>query len=90
MYGFQGWTRNVTSLCPLASPANLTHREPLRMTELPEGPWDKVSVDFYGPMANGDIALVFYCQYARYPVVGFVGSTSEKATVPVLKRVFDT
>ena len=45
-----------------------THREPLKMTELPEGPWGKVSVDFCGPMANGDLALVFYCQYSRYPL----------------------
>ena len=27
-----------------------THREPLKMTELPGGPWDKVSVEFCGPM----------------------------------------
>ena len=67
-----------------------TYREQLKMTELPEGPWDKVSVDFCGPMANGDLALVFYCQYFRYPVVKFVGSTSEKATIPVFKRLFDT
>ena len=67
-----------------------THPEPLKMTDLPEGPWDKVSVDFCGPMASGDFALVFYCQYARYPVVEFVGSTSEKATIPMFRRVFDT
>ena len=67
-----------------------THREPLKMTELPDGPWDKLSVDFCGPMANGDLTLVFYCQYARYPVVEFVASTSEKATIPVFRRVFDT
>ena len=66
------------------------HREPLKMTELPEGPWRKVSVDFCGPLANGDFALVFHCQYSRYPVVEFVGSTSEKATIPVFRRVFDT
>ena len=67
-----------------------TLREPLKMTDLPEGPWDKVSVDFWGPMASSDLALVFYCQYARYPVVEFVGSTSEKATIPIFRRVFDT
>ena len=59
-----------------------THREPLKMTDLPEGPWDKVSVDFCGPLASGDLALVLYCQYAR--------STSEKATIPIVRRVFDT
>ena len=66
------------------------HREPLKMTELPEGPWRKVSVDFCGPLANGDLAFVFHCQYSRYPVVEFVGSTSEKATISVFRRVFDT
>ena len=66
------------------------HREPLKMTELPEAPWRKVSVDFCGPLANGDLALVFHCQYSRYSVVEFVGCTSEEATIPVSRRVFDT
>ena len=66
-----------------------THRESLKMTELPDRPWDKVSMDFCGPMANGHLALVFYCQYARYPVVEFVASTREKATIPVFRKVFD-
>ena len=67
-----------------------THRAPLKMTELRDGPWRKVSVDFCGPMASGDLALVFYCQYSRYPLVEFVGSTGEKATIPVFKRVLNT
>lgn len=66
------------------------HREPLKMTELPERPWRKVSVDFCGPLANGDLALVFHGQYSRYPVVKFLGSTSERATIPVFRRVYDT
>ena len=32
------------------------HREPLKMMELPEGPWRKVSVHFCGPLANGRLA----------------------------------
>ena len=64
------------------------HREPLKMTELPEGPWGKINVNFCGPLANGDLSLVFHCQYSRYPVVEFVGSTGEKATIPEFRRVF--
>ena len=41
------------------------------MTDLPRGPWKKVSVDFAGPLGNNDMALVFWDQYARYPVVEF-------------------
>ena len=79
------------SMC-IACQANTpqTHHEPLKMTDLPEGLRDKISVDFRGPMAGGDLAVVFCCQYARYPVVEFVGSTSEKATIPIFRRVFDT
>ena len=40
----------------------------------------KLSVDFCGPMASGDIALIFYPQYARYPVVEFEESKSEKSS----------
>ena len=75
-------------LCQVNTP--VMHCEPLKMTELPEGPWSKVSMDFCGPMAKGDLALVFYCQCAWYPVVGFVGSTNEKATIPAFTWVFDT
>ena len=47
-------------------------------------------MDFCGLLANGDLALVFHCQHSRYPVVEFLGSTSERATIPVFRRVYDT
>ena len=42
------------------------------------------------PMASGDLALIFYSQYVRYPVVEFEESKSEKAAIPIIRRVFDT
>ncbi|PFX25910.1 Uncharacterized protein K02A2.6 [Stylophora pistillata] len=65
-------------------------REPLQMSELPTGPWKKISVDFAGPFPNKDMALVFWDQYSRYPVVEFVTSTSAEAVIPQLTRVFTT
>ena len=38
-----------------------THREPLKMTELPEGPWKRVTLDFCEPLTNVNLALVFHC-----------------------------
>ena len=43
-----------------------------------------------GPLAIGDLALMFHCQYSSYSVVEFVGSTGEKANFPVFRSVFDT
>ena len=65
-------------------------REPLQMSELPKGPWKKISVDFAGPFPNKDMALVLWDQYSRYPVVEFVTSTSAEAVIPQLTRVFTT
>ena len=65
-------------------------REPLQMTDLPRGPWQKVSVDFAGPLRNKDMALVFWDQYARYPVVEFTSSTFADYVIPLFTRVFNT
>ena len=62
--------------CPSNTPD--VHREPLKMTELPEGPWRKVSVNFCGLLVDGDLTLVFHCQYSRYPV--------KKQPLPCSKR----
>ena len=60
------------------------------MTDLPRGPWKKVSVNFAGPLRNKDVALVFWDQYARYPVVEFTSSTSADYVIPLFMRVFNT
>lgn len=59
------------------------------MTELPSGPWRKVSVDFAGPFLNKDMALVFGDQYVWYPVVEFTTSTSADSFIPLFTRVFN-
>ena len=59
-------------------------REPLRLTELPEEPWQKLSVDFCGPFPCGTYCLYIYIyvdDYSRYPVVEFV-------TIPKFEKVF--
>ena len=74
--------------CQATTPCHT--REPLQMSDLPTGPWKKNSVDFAGPFPSKDIALVFWDQYSRYPVVEFVTSTSAEAVIPQLTLVFTT
>ena len=63
------------------------NREPLRMSPLPGGPWNGVSVDFK-ELSGGGYLLVVYDDYSRYPVVEVITSVSSKAVIPRLNKIF--
>lgn len=62
-------------------------REPLKMSPLPNGPWERLSADFCGPLSSGDYLFVIIDEYSRYPVVEILRSVSANATIPVLDNV---
>ena len=62
--------------------------EPLRMSTLPLGPWQELSVDFCGPFPSGDYLLVVTDDFSRYPEVEILRSTSAKAVIPHLDSIF--
>lgn len=43
--------------------------QPLQMSELPEGPWQNVSVDFCGLFPSRDYHLVVLDEYSTFPFV---------------------
>ena len=45
-------------------------------------------MDFCGPFTCGTYCLLFVDAYSKYPVVEFVTSTSEPATIPKFENVF--
>ena len=63
-------------------------REPLKMTPLPNRPWEQVAIDFCGPLPSGHYLLVTVDEYSRFPVVEIVSSTSAKATISALHKTF--
>lgn len=71
--------------CQATSVSNL--RDPIVMSDLPSGPWINVSVDF-ADLPSGEHLLVISDDYSRFPVVEIVSSTSAKAIIPKLDRVF--
>ena len=91
-YWFPGMNQridNIISTCFSCQVATDTHHtEPAKMTELPEGPWHTVEIDFCGPFPNGEYALVITDQYSRYSEVEFVTSTSIRPIRRKLKKVF--
>ena len=48
------------------------HLEPFKMSKLPHGPWDTVSVDFSGPYTSGEYLLVLIDEYSRFPEIEIV------------------
>ena len=70
--------------CQIAMPK--FSREPLQMTPLPHGPWEQVSIDFCE--VSGHYVLVVIDDYSRFPEIEIVHSTSAKAVIPKLDRIF--
>jgi hypothetical protein len=72
--------------CQLSSRGNSP--QPLQMTKMPSEPWSKLSLDFYGPLANGHYLLVTNDESTRFPVVDEVATTSAKCTIESLDKTF--
>ena len=64
--------------------------ETLQMSDMPQGPWQKVHVDFYGPLTFGEYLLVVIDRYSRYPVVEIVRSTKASNVIPKFDKLFST
>ena len=69
---------------------NTPSQEPVKSTELPKGPWENLAVDYYGPLPSGDYVLVVIDEYSRFANIDFATSTSAKATIPKLDRIFSS
>jgi len=80
----------IQACLPCQSVVNKPVREPLKMTPLPSRPWSEVSVDFYGPLPQGQYLLVAIDDYSRFPEVEICSTTSARATIPLLDRIFAT
>ena len=79
--------RKITQCIPCQATSASTLREPLQMSNLPNGPWLEVSIDF-ADLPSGEHLLVVVDDYSRYPVVEIVTSTSAKAVIPKLDAIF--
>ena len=64
--------------------------EPLQMSDMPQGPWQKVHADFYGPLPSGEYLLVVIDRYSRYPEVEIVRSTGASSVIPKFDKIFAT
>ena len=64
--------------------------QPIKIRDIPEKPWDTVSVDFGGPYPDGHHNLVMIDKRSRYPEVASLRATDFKQTRAALKKMFAT
>jgi hypothetical protein len=74
--------------CQLVGRAH--ERDPIRVTELPNGPWEDLACDLLGPLADGSHILVIVDFYSRYYECVFMQSTVSAKVIEVLEGVFST
>ena len=80
---------NTCAACQAVVPVNA--QEPIyQSTELPNGPWEKLTIDYYGPLPSGEHVLVVIDEYLRFPEIDVAASTSAKATLPKLDRIISS
>ena len=91
---FPGIDKRVEETIAKCIPCQTTHvehsSEELHMSELPAAPWTELSADFKEIGRNKGYLLVVIDDFSRFPVVEPVTSTSAKAVIPKLDKIFST
>ena len=62
--------------------------EPLLTPGMPDGPWQIIHADFYGPLSTGQYIIVLIDKYSRYPETEIINNTSAKTLIPKLHVIF--
>ena len=72
--------------CQATTPEH--HSEPISSTTLPSSEWTQLSADFAGPLPSGEYLLVIIDDFSSFPVVEILHSTTARAVIPALDRIF--
>ena len=70
------------------SMAQPNHLEPIKTVSMPNQLWDKVKIDFYGPLPTGQYILVVIDRYSRFPKIEILTTTSAQKVIPKLDSIF--
>ena len=78
----------IDQCIPCQAVGKLNPPQPIESTEMPNGPWEKLHMDFYSPLPSGNYLLVVIDRYSRFPEVKIVNSTKASIVIPKLDRIF--
>ena len=84
---------HVKQCLPCQAVTPESHREPLKMTPLPDEPWEMVAADIFGPLPNGDKVLVVKCLRSKWPEVKVFSrnqSMNADGVISAMEAMFST
>lgn len=77
--------------CASSDKTAVPRKAPLQPVRLPDGPWEKVGIDFIGPMEGGGqhrrFAIVLVDYFSKWPEVAFCQSPSTEAVIEFMESV---
>ena len=56
------------------------------MSDMPDGAWRNLSMDFLGQLPSGEELMVLVDEYSRFPTVEIIRSVSENTVISVLDK----
>ena len=75
--GFDADVNEFISRCiPCQANSRISPPEPVKMSTLPEKVFEEISVDFYGPLPNGEKLLNIIDLYSRFPLIEIMKTTT--------------
>ena len=78
------WVRSCD--CQLFTKDRLT--SPITSAPTPTLPWQKVSVDMFGPMPDDEHVLMIRDNFSRFPAAEVVRSTAAKDVIPAMDKIY--
>jgi hypothetical protein len=79
---------NLVTQCPLCIINQpLIHDAPLQTSELPERPWQKISLDIFGPV-NDTYLLTIMDYYSSWPEAIIINDTTSETIIEKLSEIF--
>ena len=87
-----GITNDVEKYCKTCHGCQLVSQpsrpEPIRSTEVPNGPWQDLALDFLGPLPSGHYILAVIDYYSRYYEVCIMKTTTADKVIESLDEMF--
>ena len=91
---FPGMDRKTTEYIETCRPCQAANSrcnpQPLKPSQMPDRPWQKLAMDFKGPIASDYYFFLLIDEYSRFPEVEIVKSTAAETLIPKLHKILCT